>query len=183
MKRLVFILFTVVLLTIVCVVTAHAQKVTVEADPGIDVSKYKTYAWAKPLPPGNPYIQKSIIDGLEQALASKGLTKVEENAEVTLTYYAATNTDIQISHPSWSHAMGSALGTGIAVSGQSWPVTKGMLVVDIADAGTKGTVWRGSATQTLEHGPTGDPRKDAKSVEKPIRKAIEKMFKKFPRAK
>jgi len=56
-----------------------------------------------------------------------------------------------------------------------------MLVLDIADAATKSTVWRGSATQTLDHGPTGDPMKDAKTVEKPIKKAVEKMFKQYPR--
>ena len=42
-------------------------------------------------------------------------------------------------------------------------------------------VWRGSATQTLEQGPSGNPMKDAKTVEKPIRKAVEKMFKQYPR--
>ena len=160
----------------------NAQKVKVGADPSIDLSKYKTYAWSKPMPPGNPFVQKSIIDAIEQAMAAKGLTKVEDQSDVTVAFYAATTTDIQISYPSWSGAMGSALATGIGVDSQSWPVTKGMLVVDIADAGSKNTVWRGSATQTLQHGPTGNPMKDAKTVEKPIRKAVEKMFKKFPHA-
>jgi hypothetical protein len=54
-------------------------------------------------------------------------------------------------------------------------------VVDVADAATKSTVWRGTATQALEHGPSGNPMKDAKTVEKPIKKAVEKMFKQYPR--
>ena len=173
-------LFILVLLAIAAV-SVNAQKVKVGADPAVDVSRYKTYAWSKPLPPGNPFVQQTIIQSVEQALAAKGLSKVEENPDITIAYYAAANADIQIGYPSWANAMGSALSTGIGVDSQSWVVSKGMLVVDIADAGTKSTVWRGSATQTLEHGPTGNPMKDAKTVEKPIRKAVEKMFKQYPR--
>ena len=171
----------VLLLIVAGAISVSAQKVKVGSDPAADLSKYKTYAWSKPLPPGNPFVQQTIIDAVEQALAAKGLRKVEDQPEITLAYFAATNTDIQISYPSWANAMGSALSTGIGVDSQSWLVSKGMLVVDIADAGTKSTIWRGSATQTLEHGPSGNPMKDAKTVEKPIRKAVEKMFKKYPR--
>ena len=54
-----------------------------------------------------------------------------------------------------------------------------MLTV-IIDARTKDGVWRGAATQTLDNGPSGDRAKDAKMVEKPINKAVQKMFKQFP---
>jgi hypothetical protein len=47
--------------------------------------------------------------------------------------------------------------------------------------GPKDGLWRGTATDTLKHGPTGDKVRDAKSVEKPIKKAVVKMFKKFSR--
>lgn len=172
---------TIVMLLLVTAVSVSAQKVKVGADPAVDVAKYKTYAWAKPLPPGNPFVQQTIVQSVDQALAAKGLTKVNDKPDVTITYYAATDSNLQIGYPSWSNAMGSSPSTGIAVDSQSWSVSKGMLVVDIADAATKSTIWRGTATQTLEHGPTGDPMKDAKSVEKPIRKAVEKMFKQYPR--
>jgi len=177
MKRLLLIL----LLMVAGAASVKAQKVKVGAAPGVDVSRYKTYAWAKPNPPGNPFVQQTIIQSVEQALAAKGLTRVEENPEITVAFYAATDASIQIGYPNWSNAMGSAVSTGIGVASQSWMVSKGMLVIDIADAGTKSTVWRGSATHTLEHGPSGNPMKDAKTVEKPIRKAVEKMFKQFPR--
>jgi len=150
-------------------------------DKKVDFKKYKTYAWDKPLPPGNPLVQQTIIDAVDQAMAAKGLTKVESQPDITVAYFAAVDTDIQIAYPGWGNAMGTALSTGIAVNSQSWPVSKGTLVIDIADTGTKSTVWRGSATHTLEHGPTGNPAKDAKSVEKPIRKSVDKMFKQFPR--
>jgi hypothetical protein len=171
----------IALLVVIGTVSVNAQKVKVGADAAVDASKYKTYAWSKPMPPGNPFVQQTIIQSIEQALAAKGLTKVEENPDITIAFYAAANADIQIGYPNWSHAMGSSLSTGIGVDSHTWVVSKGMLVVDIADSGTKSTIWRGSATHTLEHGPTGNPMKDAKTVEKPIKKAVEKMFKQYPR--
>ena len=176
MKRI-----AILLLVVAGAISINAQKVKVGADPSLDLSKYKTYAWAKPFPPGNPFVQQTIVDAVEQALAAKGLRKVDDQPEVTVAYFAATNTDIQISSPNWSNAMGSALSTGMGVHSQSWLVSKGMLVIDIADASSKSTIWRGTASQTLEHGPSGNPMKDAKTVEKPIRKAVEKMFKQYPR--
>ncbi len=170
----------ILLLIISGAISVGAQKVKVSADPSVDLSKYRTYAWSQPFPPGNPFVQQTIISAVGEALAAKGLRKVEDQPEITVAYFAATNTDIQISYPSWSNAMGSASSTGIGVNSQSWPVSKGVLVIDIADASTRSTIWRGSASRTLEHGPSGNPMKDAKTVEKPIRKAVEKMFKRYP---
>jgi len=172
---------SLVLLIVLTAISASAQKVKVGSDPAANLAKYKTYAWDKPLPPGNPLVQQTIIDAVDQAMAAKGLTKVESQPDITVAYFAAVDTDIQIAYPGWGNAMGTALSTGIAVNSQSWPVSKGTLVIDIADTGTKSTVWRGSATHTLEHSPTGNPAKNAKSVEKPIRKSVDKMFKQFPR--
>jgi len=54
------------------------------------------------------------------------------------------------------------------------------LVVDLLDTKTKDSVWRGTATHTLDRGPTGNKVKDSKTVEKPMRNAVKKMFKQFP---
>ena len=176
MKRLI-----ALLIMLVAAGAIAAQKVKVTADPNADLAKYKTYQWDKPLPPGNPIIQQAIINSIEQALAAKGLTKVSDGADVTVVYFAASNTDIQIGYPSWSHAMGSGDSSGIAVGTQTWPVHKGTLVVDLVDGKSKGSVWRASATQILKDGPSGNPTKDAKRVEEPIRKSVDKMFKQFPK--
>lgn len=162
-------------------ISVSAQKVKVGADPAVDVARYRTYAWNKQMSPGNPIIQQAIINAVDQAMSAKGLRKVETDPELTIVLFTATDSDLNVSYPSWSNAMGTAMSTGIAVGSQSWVVTKGTLVVDMEDAKTKSSVWRATATHTLEHGPTGNSVKDAKSVEKPIRKAVEKMFKQFPR--
>jgi hypothetical protein len=74
----------------------------------------------------------------------------------------------------------NSISTGIYAGAQSWPVTKGTLLVNISDTKTKNEVWRGTATDTLKQGPSGNKVEDAKTAEKPIRKAVEKMFKQFP---
>ena len=160
--------------------TVNAQKVQVGADPNLDLSKYKTYTWDKSSPSGNPIIHRMIVDEVDKAMTAKGLQKTETDPELTVVIWAATESDMHISHPSWSPALNS-ISTGVVVGSSAWPVTKGTLVVELSDTKSKSSVWRATATDTLEHGPTGNAGKDAKSVAKPIRKAVEKMFKQFPR--
>jgi hypothetical protein len=77
----------------------------------------------------------------------------------------------------------NSIATGVAVGSHNFLITKGTLVVDLLDTKTNNSVWRGQATETLDRGPTGDKVRDAKTVEKPIRNAVKKMFKQFPRPK
>ncbi len=169
-----------VLLTLLIVGAVTAQKVQVGADPAVDLSKYKTYAWSQGLAGPNPIINQQIIAAVDQELAAKGLQKVETEPELTLAAWVWTESDMHVTNPSWAPALNS-IATGVAVGSQGWPVTRGTLVIDISDTKTKNGVWRGTATDTLNHPPTGNKAKDAKNVEKPVRKAVEKMFKKFPR--
>jgi hypothetical protein len=164
---------------LLCTVMVYAQKVEVGADRTVNLKKYKTYSWASGSSTSNPLIQKMIMDEVDREMTLKGLTKVALNAEINLVLWAATESDLHISYPSWHPSMNS-IATGVVSGSQQWPVTKGTIVVDMLDSNTKNSVWRGQATDTLEHGPTGNMQKDAKSVEKKVKKAVEKMFKKFP---
>jgi hypothetical protein len=170
-----------IFLIAICAVLAQAQKIQVGADRTVDLKKYKTYSWATGSSTANPLIQKMIMDAVDREMTLKGLTKVALNAQINLVLWAATESDLHISYPSW-HPSQNSIATGIVSGSQQWPVTKGTIVVDMLDSNTKNSVWRGQATDTLEHGPTGNMQKDAKSVEKKIKKAVEKMFKKFPNA-
>ena len=100
--------------------------------------------------------------------------------ELTLAAWVWTESDMHVSNPSWAPTLNS-IATGVGAGAQSWPVTTGTLVIDISDTKSKNGVWRGTASDTLNHAPTGNKAKDAKNAEKPIKKAVEKMFKKFPR--
>ena len=178
MKKLIIIL----LLLVVGAGLGSAQKIKVWAAPSVDLAKYKTYAWDTPMM-GNPLIGATTMVAVDQALVAKGLRKVETNPELTISILTTTDSDLYVTSPGSTSNVGTVMPTGIVAGTQRWPITKGTLMVGIADAQTKNTVWRGTATQTLETGPSGSTGYDAKLVEKPIRKAVEKMFKRFPNPK
>ena len=171
-------LLFVILLILLGTASVRAQKVSVGADPGVDVTKYKTYAWSN-VTSANPLANQTVVSAVDTELAAKGLRRVETNPELTVVVFGSSVSDIHVSNPSWSPSLNS-IATGVAVGSQSWLVTKGTLVVDLLDAKTNNSVWRGQATDTLDRGPTGDKAKDAKTIEKPIRNAVKKMFKQFP---
>jgi hypothetical protein len=143
--------------------TVNAQKVKVASDPACDFSKFKTYMWDNGTL-ANPLIKQYIVAAVDKEMTAKGLRKVENDADLMLTTLTATASDLTMTNP----------------SSQAWAVTKGTLVIDMSDAKTKNGVWRGVASHTLEDGPSGNAVRDAKTVEKPINKAVQKMFKKFP---
>ena len=165
-------------LLVVCAGMVHAQKVTVASDPGADFSKYRTYAWDQGMM-ANPVIRQHIMAAIDNAMAAEGIQKVEAEPDLVVVALVSTESELTMTNPSWVPVLNS-IATGIPASSQTWPVTKGTLVIEISDAKTKKGVWRGTASHTLENGPTGDRVRDAKTVEKPIKKAVQKMFKKFP---
>jgi len=168
----------VLALLVLSTLTVNAQKVKVSSDPACDFSKYKTYTWDQGTL-ANPIIKQYIVAAVDKEMAAKGLRKVENDADLTLTSLTATESDLTATNPSWAPALNS-IATGIPASSQAWAVTKGTLMIDMTDARTKNGVWRGVASHTLENGPSGNSVRDAKAVEKPINKAVQKMFKKFP---
>jgi hypothetical protein len=170
----------IVVLVLAGALSVKAQKVRVGADPAVDLTTFKTYAWSQGTTGANPIVNQMIVNAVDAQMAAKGIKKVDSDQDLTLSAFVWTESDMQVSNPSWAPSLNS-IATGVAVGSQSWVVTKGTLVVNMSDAKTKNEVWRGTATDTLKHGPTGDKIKDAKSVEKPIKKAVEKMFKQFPR--
>lgn len=160
--------------------SANAQKVTVGVHPAADMTKYKTYSWSKGLTGANPVVQQIIVNAVDQQMAAKGMKKVQSDPELLLSAFVWTESELYQTNESWAPVFNS-LSTGVVSGPQAWPVTKGTLVVEISDAKNNDGLWRGTATDTMKHGPTGDKIKDAKTAEKPIKKAVEKMFKKYPR--
>jgi hypothetical protein len=174
-------LLLVILLILLGTISVKAQKVSVGADPSVDLSKYKSYSWSN-VASANPLTHQTVVTAVDTELAAKGLTRVDTNAELTVVVFGSTESDIHVSNPSWAPSLNS-IATGVAVGSHNFLITKGTLVVDLLDTKTNNSVWRGQATETLDRGPTGDKVRDAKTVEKPIRNAVKKMFKQFPRPK
>lgn len=175
MKHLLLLLTLLVLAT-----TVAAQKTQVNFDKTADFSKFKTYSWTRGVPANNPVINKLITDTIEQNLAAKGLTKMDNGGDLLVSVAVAIEYDVQVSHSVRGNT-GSALETGIPVAAsQPWEVRKGSLLLAMEDPASKSLVWHGTATDTLRYAPTTDTQKDAKRMEKPVRKAVEKLLKQYP---
>jgi Domain of unknown function (DUF4136) len=171
----------IILLILVAAATASAQKVKVRATQGVDLAKYKTYAWDNGSGAANPMIGQLVVDAVNQELASKGLTLVSSDPEITVSFITGSDSMLQTAGIS-NRAMASGPSTtGLPSVSQSWGVTKGTLLVNIADARTKDALWAATATALLEHNPSGDMVKDARRADKNIKKAVAKMFKQYPK--
>jgi len=71
---------------------AFAQKVEVDWDHQADFSSYKTYQYAKTTPVENPLMDQRIVAALESEMGKKGLTKVDSNPDMVVTYTTSHKT-------------------------------------------------------------------------------------------
>lgn len=150
---------------------ALAQNVNVDWDHKItDFSKYKTYSWLKPVhPTPNPLMDQRIVEDVDSQLAAKGMQKVDQNADMQVTYQAGLRQEK--SATVYGMGGGWRLGGGMGQIQQNIE-NVGTLVVDLVDAKENQLVWRGVASDALSD-------KSEKNAKK-LQKAIEKMFKKYP---
>jgi Domain of unknown function (DUF4136) len=159
-----------VLVTAFAPMATMAQKTSVDWDHNVtDFSKYKTYAWVKPVrPTQNPLMDERIVAAVDTQLAAKGLRKVETDPDLLVTY----NAGVKQERSAIATGMGGwRMGGGM---GRIDPVIEnvGTLVVDLSDGQQKKLIWRGVASDTLSD-------KSEKNTKK-VNKAIEKLFKQFP---
>ena len=153
---------------------AHAQDVTYNAMPGTDFSKFKTYKWVQVEGGMHPdqIVEQQIIQAIDAQLASKGLTKTDdEKADLYVDYQVAVNQERQWN--AYGGGMGWRMGGGMATATSS-TINIGTLGLDMYDSAAKQLVWRGSATKTLDENPK--PQKRQKNIEN----AVTKLLKNYP---
>lgn len=165
----------------------RAQDVTVDFDKSADFSKFKTYTWANGIPARNYLIDQRIRASVEEHLAARGLSRVEQGGDLSVLYIAAVETDVQVSTSSWVNTGNwmTPIASGISVKSQMWEVETGTLLVCLSDASGKNLLWRGSAKSRLnsrskKQNPVEAMAEDARKVEGKVRRAVEKMFKQYP---
>jgi hypothetical protein len=154
------------------------QKVKVDVDTTVNFSTFKTFGWAGGLVARNPIISQMIITAVESELTARGLTK-SDNPDIKVAVMAAAGMDIQAVGPTWNNANYRTWG-GYANPAALMNITTGTLLVDLVDTRKDISVFRGVAKDTLTRPVSADMTADAKSVEKVVKKAVSKMFKKYP---
>lgn len=184
-------------------VCAYGQDVHYNYDRGTNFATYKTYQWVEApsaapkadlpgappkfdVPGGGPFgdtrgrvlddqlIRQDIQRAVDEQLAQKGLTKVEKNGDLVVTYHAAIREEksINLFGSGWRGG-----GTGWwdgSVQGKSSTIPIGTLVVDVYDSARKQLIWRGDASKTI------DLKKDPDKNYKNLQKAMAKLFKNYP---
>jgi hypothetical protein len=166
------ILTTAVPALLCAVAFASAASVSRDYDKTADFTRYKTYAWAKPVATGNELSDKRITSAVEATLAAEGWTKAEQGADIFVAAHAVVDEkqNIDTIYSGWGPGWGYH-GGGIATT-QVTSYLVGTLIVDMFDGASKSLVWRGTATDTI----TQNPDKN----EKTLAKALKKLFSKFP---
>lgn len=175
-----------VLLAGVISVPAYAAKPQIQWDDDYDFSTSSTYQWQAPpegvsLEAADPFLHEKIVTAIEAELGKHGLSKVESNPDVFVTYYASKDTQVRLQSDSYGYGFGG-YGTGgwgyygygvagpVSTTTQVIEYEEGTLVIDIWDASTKELVWRGTQSGIL----VSDKRE---KTEKAVMKAIEAMAK------
>lgn len=140
--------------------------VKVTFDQETDFSKYKTYDWVPGQEPAaNPVNHIRITRAVERELELKGLKKSMESPDLRVTYYAKVEkklkgTGYQEDSP-WQPT--SDLRTVVDFK----RVQEGTVIIELLDADTKLTLWRGVAT-----GPAPSPDEVGPVIDSTIKKVL-----------
>ncbi len=149
-------------------------------DREADFSQISTYDWTGERHPEiNDLVHNRIVAALSSQLEAKGLSKVDSDPDVFVTYYGDHDERTVIDTMSTGYGYGPGWGyggMGMAGMGSSTTTVRtfkeGTLVIDIFWAEDKQLIWRGTVTGTV----SDDPKKN----EKNINKGIVKLFEKYP---
>ena|ERR1051326_7442452 len=175
-----------VLTILLALASAAAQDVRFNFDKDADFSKFKTYKWVvlKNAAKLDTLLDKQIKDAIDQELAKKGLTKVDDDsANLFIGYQGAVGQEKQFTSYSsdWGYGGGwyrggwyGPMGGTSTTTGQTSTIYKGQLALDMYDSANHTLVWRGVASKTL------DPKAKPDKQQKNLQKTVSKLLKNYP---
>jgi len=147
---------------------------TVDYDRNVDFGRYRTYSWREGHQ-ANPISDRRIKDAVDRVLASRGLTRVEGDGDLTVVYHGRTSRQVVVESwgPSWGYGWRwRRIGGPGYTTVREIPV--GTLIVDLVDSREKELVWRGTASRAIEVDATPAEKADD------LNESVAKMFREFP---
>ena len=147
-----------------------SMTVATDYDRAANFAPFKTYSWREGTPLPNPLMSQRVVAAVDAQLKAKGLTRVDTGGDVSVTYHAAA--DKQMDVQSFSSGGHYSCWGGCSTSTTVTNVTVGTLIVDLVDAKADKMLWRGSATDTVSENPAEN--------EKKVNDGVKKMFENFP---
>ena len=134
----------------------QAQKTSAAFDEKVDFSNFKTFAFDKG-GARNPYVNNLIVEAIERELTSRGLTKVDIDPDLKVSYLAATVPNLQVQNVPFYHVVNPAYSGMVGSATMNmWDVTTGTLVIDLWDRKSDRVIFRGTITDVLQQAPSAD---------------------------
>ena len=148
-----------------------ADHVAIDYDHGANFQQVKTYSWSR-VHTANSIWDQRVKDAIDKQLAAKGWTQVPSGGDVSLV--AIEKISVQQQYDTFYDGFGGWRRFG--GFGESTTTVDnykvGTLIVSMFNGNSKQLIWRGTSSSDL----SGNPEKNAKNLDKDVRK----MFKKFP---
>ena len=167
----------VIVLTLACAtLPLSAQKVQVDFDHGSHFSRLKTYCWARMSDstfPAAPFpsqiMQARITAFIEEALAAKGLKRVESNGDLVVGYQVRVTEEPVYTtfNDGWAWGWNGGISTTTTEI-----VYHSALVVDIWNTHQAQLLFQGVSTQTISSRPSKNTKR--------LAKAVNEIFEKYP---
>lgn len=155
-------------------------QVSTDYDKAADFTQYKTFSYHDTGEMKNDIAATRIENALSDALAARGLRRVEKDGDLWLVAHPRLSKQTQINSYStgWGYGYGwrgyGGMGTTTSTVSE---IPVGTLVVDLVDGKKKDLVWRGTASDTLKENASPEER------EKKVREVAAELFAGFPPAK
>jgi len=171
MKKALAFIFVVALVA----TPAMAQKVTIDYAHDFDFGSIKTFQYVDTEDSnvkGNQMMADRVASMIMKELREGGLTEVQENPDIYITYHFTTEDRTSYSTSSFGYGGygGGWGGWGHGGMGTSTTTahnyTDGTLLIDAYDSTDKKMIWRGTGTVTVK----SKPEKQIKQVEKILTK-------------
>lgn len=168
--------------------SANAQKPKIQWDPEYDFDSMETFAWQSTpetsLEESDPFMHSRIVTAIEYRLSAAGLTQVEDNPAVWVTYHTETENKVRLQSNSFGYGFGGyglggwgyygyGLGGPVSTTTRVIEYEEDTLIVDIWDSDSRQLVFRGAVTKVFSQSP--------QKAERQIDKAIDKMAKRAER--
>lgn len=173
-RRLVALAALALPLLLAACATVSGPTVKIDVDPAADFSRVRTYSWVARPDGGTPLMQQRIVDGIDSRLQAKGW-RLAPNGDIHVSAHVSASEKesinsyyTRVGYLGWG-------GFGPPAPNSAPPADTfevGTLVIDMVNAQTKRSAWRGTASGTVQE----DPAK----MNALLQAALDKLFAAFP---
>jgi len=148
-----------------------------------DFSQFRTFQYqegSNTVAVTDPLAHRRIVAALRRNMTASGLTEVESDPDVMVTYHGSTERQIEFrttytGGSNWGRSSWGSRNVGIGMSSSTTrptTVTQGTLVIDIWEVAGNRLVWRGVVSRSLSSNPSRNTAE--------INRGIDAAFRRFP---